>query len=236
MPWSSVYHASVSRPEILSSPISHSHYCPSGIWKAPCSAVSQQRKHLFLVRLRGLLSCCGRQITSGVDCWYLKRHLTSVTALSHLILWALSMWSLWLLDYSCHGFFSLDHSYIMLLVAGCCEKWIHTHIHAHTQFVSVNVANHPHILVLPRREQPEDKQQLLSHHLALSCIHHILSLYYSLIPSLAPSLCILCPSFSLIATILSPPVPQFFFNPFYLSAVIAVSIFARSLLSYLHIS
>lgn len=78
----------------------------------------------------------------------------------------------------------------MLLVAGCCEKWTHTH--TRSQFVSVNVANHPHILVLPRREQPEDKQQLLSHHLALSYIHHTLSLslflfspYHPLIPSLS---------------------------------------------------
>lgn len=56
---------------------------------------------------------------------------------------------------------------------------------AHSQFVSVNVANHPHILVLPQREQPEDKQQLLSHHFTIFSIHYPLSLppYHTLIPS-----------------------------------------------------
>lgn len=64
----------------------------------------------------------------------------------------------------------------MLLVAGYYEKWIHTYAHKHThthtrsQFVSVYVANHPHILVLSHREEPEDKQQLLSHHFTLTFI------------------------------------------------------------------
>lgn len=47
--------------------------------------------------------------------------------------------------------------------------------HARSQFVSENVANHPHILVLPRRDQPEDKQRLLSHRLTLFFIHYPLS-------------------------------------------------------------
>lgn len=59
------------------------------------------------------------------------------------------------------------------------------HTHTSSQFVSVNVANHPHILVLPRRELPEDKQQLLSHHLTLFYIHYPLSLSLSF--SLSPS-------------------------------------------------
>lgn len=110
----------------------------------------------------------------------------------------------------------------------------HTHTHTRSQFVSVNVANHPHILVLPRREQPEDKQQLLSHHLALPLITPSFSL--SLIHSIAPSLCLRCPSSSFIVTGLSPSLPQFSLNPLYLSPVIAVLIFERPLLSYLHIS
>lgn len=68
----------------------------------------------------------------------------------------------------------------MLLVAGCCEKWTHTHAHTLTvaHSLSVNVANHPHILVLPGRELPEDKQQLLSHHLTLFFyIHYPLRLF-----------------------------------------------------------
>lgn len=81
----------------------------------------------------------------------------------------------------------------MLLVAGCCENCTRAHTHTCSQFVSVNVANHPHILVLPWREQPEDKQQLLSHHLALSYNHH--SLFFSLSPSL---------SFTLPPALLSP--------------------------------
>lgn len=105
-----------------------------------------------------------------------------------------SKWLL-LVDYSCHGFFCFDHSYIMLLVTGCCEKWAHTH----SQFMSVNVANHPHILVLPRREQPEDKQQLLSHHLPLSYTHHTLCLFLSPYRSLIASL-----KSSLLPALLSP--------------------------------
>lgn len=98
----------------------------------------------------------------------------------------------------------------MLLVAGCCEKWTHTH--TISQFVSVNVANHPHILVLPRRELPEDKQQLLSHHLTLFipitlplCLP--LSPYHPLIPSSPFPMPPLPLGF--IATVLSSPAPIF---------------------------
>lgn len=74
----------------------------------------------------------------------------------------------------------------------------HTHAHVCSQFVSVNVANHPHVLVLPRREQPKDKQQLLSHHLSLY-IHHTLSSI-----TFSPSLCQPVPSFTLLPGLLSP--------------------------------
>ena len=104
--------------------------------------------------------------------------------------------------------------------------------HACSQFVSVNVANHPHVLVLPQREQPEDKQQLLTSSLTVYSSHP-LSLSFS--SSLSQPFLIL-PFFQLYCH--SPhsfPAPVLL-NPLYLSPVGAVLIFTRSLLSYLHIS
>lgn len=60
----------------------------------------------------------------------------------------------------------------------------HTDQHTLTQFVSVYVANHPHILVLSQREKPEDKQQLLSHHLSLTIITLALPPHQPLFPHL----------------------------------------------------
>lgn len=85
--------------------------------------------------------------------------------------------------------------------------------HAHTlteaHSLSVNVANHPHILVLPGRELPEDKQQLLSHHLTLFFYIHYPLLLFLLITLTSPS-----PPFPMLplplsAIVTTPPLPQF---------------------------
>lgn len=84
-------------------------------------------------------------------------------------------------------------------VIGDWLLWERKRTHTHSQFVSVNAANHPHILVLSWREKPEDKQQLLSHHLSLypSHPHHPLFIT-SFFPRL-PFLQLYC----------SPSLPQF---------------------------
>lgn len=78
----------------------------------------------------------------------------------------------------------------------------HARAHVRSQFVSVNVANHPHVPVLPRREQPKDKQQLFSHHLSLY-IHHALPLLITLSSSVS-TLSLLRPSPRFIVTALLP--------------------------------
>lgn len=103
----------------------------------------------------------------------------------------------------------------------------HTDQHTLTQFVSVDVANHPHILVLSQREEPEDKQQLLSHHLRLTFITLALPPHQPLFPHL-PYLLYLSALLSPLS--LSPPVSHF------ISPVNVVLIFMSSLLPYLHIS
>lgn len=101
--------------------------------------------------------------------------------------------------------------------------------HAHTlteaHSLSVNVANHPHILVLPGRELPEDKQQLLSHHLTLFFYIHYPLLLFLLITVTSPS-----PPFPMLplplsAIVTTPPLPQFSISPLYLPPVNAVLIF-----------
>lgn len=133
---------------------------------------------------------------------------------------------------SCHGFSCFDHSYIMLLVAGCCETWTHAHTHSLCQLM---------LLTTPTSLSFLKESSLRTNNSSF----HIILLFFPFI-TLSLSLLITLSflfhcfpqvplPFSFIVTTRSPLLPQFSFDSLYLSSVNAVLISTRPL-SYLHIS